>query len=79
MDIFLHFNFNLSNNIFMGYFSYHNKVMSKIKNGELIRFEFVEEYHGISPCLVLYFSDGKVFPIRDYMFDDYIKLLKIEF
>ena len=61
----------------MAYFSYHNKVQSKIKNGELKTFEFVDEYHGISPCLVLYFNDGKSYPIRDHMFDEYIKLLGI--
>ena len=59
----------------MGYFSYHKKVQSKIKNGELKTFEFVDEYNGISPCLILYFLDGTKFPVRDYMFDEYIKLL----
>ena len=63
----------------MGYYSYHNKIISKIKKGELIKFEFVDEYHGITPCLLLYFNDGKIFPVRDYMFDDYIKLLNISF
>ena len=63
--------------IFMGYFSYHNKIMSKIKNGELEKFEIVDEYHGISPCLKLYFKDGKVYPVRDHMFDEYFKLLEI--
>ena len=62
----------------MGYFSYHSKLQAKIKRGELIYFEFVDEYHGISPALVLYFCDGSVFPVRDYMFDDYVKLMQIQ-
>ena len=53
----------------MGYFSYHAKLQSKIKKGELEYFEFLDEYHGISLVLVL------VFPVRDYMFEDYYKLL----
>ncbi len=59
----------------MGYFSYHKKLQNKIKNGELVRFEFVDIYHNISPALVLYFSDGTVFPVRDYMFEEYYPLL----
>lgn len=62
-------------NMVMGYFNYHSKVMNKIKKGELKSFEFVDEYNNISPCLVLSFKDGSKFPIREHMFDDYIKLL----
>lgn len=57
------------------YYSYHSKIKSKIKNGELEKFEFVDSYHKIEPCLLLYFSDGKIYPIRDYMFDEYLKIL----
>ena len=60
---------------YMNYFSYHAKLQSKIKRGELKYFEFVDEYHGISPALVLYFFDVSIFPVRDYMFEDYYKLL----
>lgn len=59
----------------MGYFNYHAKIKNKIKNGELQRFEFVDEYNNIKPALVLHFCDGKVFPIREHMFDEYLKLL----
>lgn len=59
----------------MGYFSYHNKIQAKIKADELVKFEFVDEYHGISPCLKLYFKDGKIYPIREHKFDEYLKLI----
>ena len=61
----------------MGYFSYHKKIQSKIKKGELKFFEFVESYNGISPCLLLYFNDGKVYPIRHHMFEEYYKMFEI--
>ena len=60
----------------MGYFNYHAKVQRKIKNGELIKFEIVDEHNGIKPAMLLYFSDGTVMPIREHMFDEYLKLLK---
>lgn len=60
----------------MGYFNYHAKIKNKIKNGELERFEFVDEYNAIKPALLLYFKDGKVFPIREHMFDEYFEILK---
>ena len=66
-----------AHNSIMGYYSYHSKVMSKIKKGELSRFEFVDSYKDISPCLLLYFVDGSKYPIREHMFDEYIKLLGI--
>ena len=59
----------------MGYFNYHAKIKNKIKNGELEKFEITDEYNGIKPALVLYFDDGKVFPIREHRFDEYLKLL----
>ena len=62
----------------MGYFSYHNKIQTKIKKGELLSFEFLDEYHNISPVLVLYFKDGSSYPIRDHMFDEYFKILQID-
>ena len=77
--LFILFNKNVSfaQNNSMGYFSYHKKVQNKIKNNELSSFEIVDEYHNISPCLILYFSDGTSYPIRDYMFDEYLKLIGV--
>lgn len=58
-------------------YPYHNKIKQRIKNGELIKFEFVEKYKDISPCLLLYFStEPYVRPIRAHRFEAYRLLLK---
>ncbi len=57
------------------YFNYHAKVKKLIENGEAIGFEFLEKYHNISPCLLIYFKDGFSMPIREHRFCDYIFLL----
>lgn len=53
-------------------YPYHNKIKQRIKNGELIRYEYVERYKDISPCLLLYFStEPHVRPVREHRFDEY--------
>ncbi len=60
-------------------YPYHNKIKQRIKNGELISFEFVEKYKNISPCLVLFFkTEPFIRPIREHRFSEYRLLLKIE-
>ena len=60
-------------------YPYHNKIKQRIKNGELVSFEFVEKYKNISPCLVLYFkTEPFTRPIREHRFSEYRQLLKIE-
>ncbi len=60
-------------------YPYHNKIKQRIKNGELVLFEFVEKYKNISPCLVLYFkTEPFIRPIREHRFSEYRLLLKIE-
>ena len=63
------------------YFSYHNKAKQLLKNGLLIRYEFVENHNGISPALVLHFAlpDGdkneKIMPIREKHWAEYMELI----
>ncbi len=58
-------------------YPYHNKIKQRIKNGELVKFEFVEKYKNISPCLLLYFStEPYIRPIRAHRFEAYDLLLK---
>jgi hypothetical protein len=53
-------------------YPYHNKIKQRIKNGELIKFEFVAKYKNISPCLLLYFkTEPYVKPIREHRFSEY--------
>ena len=54
------------------YFNYHAKVKKLIMEGKLAGYEFLDEYNGISPALLLYFDDHKPMPIRDYMWEEYL-------
>lgn len=58
-------------------YPYHNKIKQRIKNMELIKFEYVEKYKNISPCLLLHFStEPKIRPIREHRFEEYEEILK---
>ena len=57
------------------YYSYHKTIQKKIKNHELINYEFVPVYNKIPNALVLYFEDGKVYPIREHRFIEYATLI----
>ena len=60
-------------------YPYHNKIKQRIKNKELIQYEYVDKYKDISPCLLLYFStDPKIRPIREHLFDEYENLFKVD-
>jgi len=53
-------------------YPYHNKIKQRIKNQELVRYEYVDQFKNISPCLLLYFStEPKIRPIREHRFDQY--------
>ena len=57
------------------YFNYHAKVKKMIENGEAIEYEFLENYHNISPCLLIHFINNKSMPIRMNKFNEYLILL----
>lgn len=59
-------------------YPYHNRIKQRIKNGELVRFEYVDKYKQIAPCLLLYFStEPLIRPIREYRFSEYTDILNI--
>lgn len=60
---------------YMSYFNYHAKAKRLIKDGFLIRYEFVDNWNGIKPALVLYFTNSKPMPIREYRWEEYLPLL----
>ena len=62
----------------MTYFNYHAKAKRLIKNGELVKFEFMHEYNKISPALVLHFKNNVPMPIREYRWSEYQELLNIK-
>lgn len=58
-------------------YPYHNKIKQRIKNNELERYEYVEKYNAISPCLLLYFTtEPKIKPIREHRFKEYEEIFK---
>lgn len=57
-------------------YPYHNKIKQRIANKELVKYEYVKEYNGISPCMLLHFdTEPKIRPIRDHKFSMYEKLI----
>lgn len=57
-------------------YSYHNTIKQRIKNNELVRYEYVKKYKQIEPCLLLHFNtEPKVRPIREHRFDEYELIL----
>lgn len=60
-------------------YPYHNRIKQRISEGELIKYEFVDRYKKISPCLLLYFkTEPYVRPIREHRFEEYKALLQID-
>lgn len=58
-------------------YPYHNKIKQRIKNNELVKYEYVDNYKNISPCLLLHFStEPKIRPIRQHRFLEYEKILE---
>lgn len=60
----------------MPYFNYHAKAKNLIATGHLVCFKIVPKWGNISPALVLYFDNNRPMPIREYRFDEYLKLLQ---
>lgn len=57
------------------YFNYHSKVKKVLNTHTLIKIEIVDDYNGIKPAMVLYFSNHPPMPIREHKWDEYIKYL----
>lgn len=59
----------------MAYFNYHAKIKNLIKNRHCIAAKLLENYHNISPALVLFFDNHTAMPIRIHRFPEYFELL----
>ncbi len=58
-------------------YPYHNKIKQRIKNNELIRYEYLKKYKNIFPCLLLHFeTEPRIRPIREHRFNEYEVLFK---
>lgn len=60
----------------MSYYSYHATAKKLIQDGHLVRYEIVDSWNRITPALVLYFDNHKPMPIREYRWDEYMKMLR---
>lgn len=58
------------------YYNYHATAQRLISDGYLTGYEFLDSYHGICPCLLLYFDNHKPMPIREYRWSEYMPLLE---
>lgn len=58
------------------YYNYHAKIKNLILSGNLKSYEFVENYNGISPALVLFFTNHRPMPVREYRFQEYLDLIE---
>ena len=57
-------------------YPYQNKIKQRIRNKELVRYEYLEKYKNITPCLLLHFdTEPKIRPIREHRFEEYEELL----
>lgn len=57
------------------FLNYHAKAANLIKTGHLVRYDFLDEYRGISPCLMFYFDNNVPMPIRKHKFFYYYKVI----
>ena len=57
------------------YFNYHSKLRKVIKEDKITKIEILDEYNGIKPAMVIYFEKNNPMPIREHMWDDYIKFI----
>lgn len=58
-------------------YPYHNEIKRRIRAGELVAYEYVENYPKIGPALLLYFSTSPcVRPIRPHRYMEYLPLLR---
>lgn len=53
-------------------YPYHNTIKKRIKNGELVSFEYVDNYKDIGECLLLHFNTPPFErPIRPHKYHEY--------
>ena len=57
-------------------YPYHNIIKKRIKNGELLGYEYVDDYKNIGEGLLLHFRTPPFErPVRPYKYFEYIDIL----
>ena len=72
---FFYINKKIKHNNIM-YYNYHAQAKKLISENHTLSAAFFDSYRHISPALVIYFDNHKPMPIREYMWEDYLPLLK---
>ena len=57
------------------YFNYHAKVKRLILEGRLCGYEFLDDYNGIKPALLLQFKGAPSMPIRQHRWEEYLPFI----
>lgn len=58
-------------------YPYHNRIKQRIRNGELVGYEYVKDYPRIGECLVLRFDTmPPTRPIRPHRYNEYTEILR---
>ena len=60
----------------MSYFNYHAKAKKLIKEGELVKVKFIDDYNGIKSAMVLFFKNNRPMPIREARWQEYFAIIK---
>lgn len=57
-------------------YSYHNTIKKRIKSGELIGYDYVDDYKTVGECLLLHFNKPPFErPIRPHKYFEYVDIL----
>ena len=57
-------------------YPYHNTIKKRIKNCELVKYEYVDNYKNIGKCLLLHFNTPPFKrPIRPHKYHEYVDIL----
>ncbi len=57
-------------------YPYHNIIKKRIRNGELVRYEYTDRYKDIGECLLLHFRTYPFErPIRPHKYHEYVEIL----
>lgn len=57
------------------YYNYHAQIRKLLLSGNLISYEFVKDYNGISPALVLFFKNHRPMPVREHHWQEYLDMI----
>lgn len=57
-------------------YPYHNKIKQRIRNGELVAYDYISDYKNDGERLLLYFKSYPfIRPIRPHRYADYTEIL----